>query len=157
MKKLIVMCMLLAVVLAGVGCGAEKTDAPYSVDCIQALVDGGVFSEELESLEGDIPFALYVLADYGLTLKDLKECAAVRSAGGTCEEAAVLVFTGEDKAKTALTAMEDYLVSQIESNQNYRPNEIPKLEGAYLEQRGESVLLVVAGDDQAMKAVLAKY
>lgn len=157
MKKLIVMCMLLAVVLSGVGCGAKETSDPYSVDCVQALVDGDAFSEELERLEGDIPFALYVLADYGLTLKDLKECAAVRSAGGTCEEAAVLVFVEESKAVAAMDAMKDYLAAQIESNRNYRPDEIPKLEGAYLEQRGESVLFVVPGDRGAMEAVLAKY
>ena len=157
MKKLIVLCMLLSVVLSGVGCGAKEVSNPYSVDCVQALVDGGVFSEELEVLEGDIPFALYVLADVGLTLQDLKECAAVRSAGGTCEEAAVLVFADEGKAAAALEGMGHYLTAQIESNRNYRPNEIPKLEGAYLEQRGESVLFVVPADRGAMEAVLAKY
>ena len=157
MKKLIALCMLLSVVLSCVGCGAKEVSAPYSVDCVQALVDGGVFSEELETLEGDIPFALYVLADFGLTLQDLKECAAVRSAGGTCEEAAVLVFVDEGKAAAAMEAMEHYLAAQIESNRNYRPNEIPKLEGACLKQRGESVLFVVPADSGAMEAVLAKY
>ena len=157
MKKVISLCVMLVLLACAAGCGAQQQVQPYSVDCVSSLVDGGVFSEELEVLEGDIPFALYVLADYSLTLKDLEACAAVRSAGGTCEEAAVLVFTDESKAATAMTALQDYLSAQIENNRNYRPNEIPKLEGAHLEQRGESVLLVVPGDAEAMKAVLKQY
>ena len=109
----------------------------------------GAFSETLEELDGDVAFTLYRLADYGLTQEDMKECAVLRSAGATCEEAAVLVFTDSDKAESAEQAMKDYVQSQIDANRDYRPAEIPKLEEALVDRRGESVLLVVAEDRQA--------
>lgn len=156
MKKLVTLCMLLAVVLSAAGCGKQDAPKSFSVDCIRTLVDAGAFSEELEVLEGDIPFALYALADYSLTLKDLKECAAVRSAGATCEEAAVLIFEEDSQAATAKTALEDYLAAQIESNESYRPQEIPKLESAVVEVRGNTLLFAVPADPDAVNEILAQ-
>ena len=50
--------------------------------------------------------------------------------------------------------METYLQNQIESNRDYRPAEVPKLEDPFLQQAGESVLLVVSPDTQAVKDLL---
>ena len=77
-----------------------------------------------------------------------------RSAGATCEEAAVLVFTSADKAKTAKGALEDYVQGQIEANTDYRPAEIPKLEEALVDVRGETLLLAVANDREAVEQTL---
>ena len=108
----------------------------------------------MEELDADTAFMLYKLGDQGLEREDLKEGTVLRSAGASCEEAAVLVFTSGDKAKTAADALKDYIAGQIEANTDYRPAEIPKLENAYIDRRGESVLLVVASDiDAAKKAV----
>jgi len=155
--------MMLAAMLPLTACGqAQNEPAPrrFEVTDTQMLVEAGVFSEELEVLEGDIPFALYLLADYGLTLKDVEECSAIRSAGATCEEMAVLVFAGDnadergEKAEKACQALEDYVQSQIESNETYRPNEIPKLEQAVIEKRSGRVVLVVANDVEQAKELL---
>ena len=44
--------------------------------------------------------------------------------------------------------------SQIQSNRDYRPDQIPLLEGAWLEQRENTLLLAVASDlEAAQKAV----
>ena len=94
---------------------------------------------------------LYKLADAGLEREDLKDCAVLRSAGATCEEAAVLVFTDADKAETAERALGDYIDGQISANKDYRPAEIPKLENAWIDRRGETLLLVVANDLDAAK------
>lgn len=48
-----------------------------------------------------------------------------------------------------MSVLEDYVASQIEENRDYRPEEIPKLENKWLEQRGSTVLLVVANDLKA--------
>jgi hypothetical protein len=66
----------------------------------------------------------------------------------------VLVFTSADKAQTAKGALEDYVQSQIDANTDYRPAEIPKLEGALVDIRGETLLLVVANDLDAAKGAL---
>ena len=140
-------------VLSSCGGGADGPTG-YTTDAVTLLAEGGAFSEELEPLDGDIPFALYGLAGYGLTLEDLTDCAMIRSTGATCEEAAVLIWKTEEQAVQAKDAMADYLQSQIDTNVDYRPAEIPKLENAKLSQLGKTVLLVVANDySAAEKAV----
>ncbi|HIW26374.1 MAG TPA: DUF4358 domain-containing protein, partial [Candidatus Lawsonibacter pullicola] len=57
-------------------------------------------------------------------------------------------------AEAAVGAMETYLQNQIDSNRDYRPAEVPKLEDPFLQQAGESVLLVVSPDTQAVKDLL---
>lgn len=157
MKKLLHMTLVLALLLGLSACAkGGDNDAPplYGTYHVAALVEAGAFSEELEELDGDTAFMLYKLADYDLEREDLKDCAVQRSAGATCEEAAVLVFTSADKAKTAKGALEDYVQGQIEANTDYRPAEIPKLEGALVDIRGETLLLVVANDLDAAKGAL---
>lgn len=155
MKKLMILGLAAAMglfVLAG--CGAGKGEASYSTGLVSAMVEAGAFSETLEELDGDTAFALYKLGDYGLAREDLTDCAVQRSAGATCEEGAVLVLADEDKAAEALEALDAYVAGQISANESYRPGEIPKLEGALTEQRGNTVLLVVANDLDAAKSVI---
>lgn len=152
MKKILHMALALSLALALAACGGKEEK--YTTGDVQAMVDAGAFSEELEELDGDTAFLLYKLADYGLDEGDVKKCAVLRSAGATCEEGAVLVFTSGDKAETAEAALKDYVQSQIDANTDYRPEEIPKLENAYIDRRGESLLLVVASDLDAAKEAL---
>ena len=157
MKKLLHMTLVLALLLGLSACAkGGDNDAPplYGTYHVAALVEAGAFSEELEELDGDTAFMLYKLADYDLEREDLKDCAVQRSAGATCEEAAVLVFTSADKAKTAKGALEDYVQGQIEANTDYRPAEIPKLEVALVDVRGETLLLAVANDREAVEQTL---
>ncbi len=157
MKKLLYWTLALALLLGLTACG--KNDAPplYNAADVTAIDGAGAFNAELDDMEGldaDIAFLLYGLEDAGLEREDLKSCSGRRSAGATCEEAAVLIFTDSDKAETAAGALKDYVQRQIDENVDYRPAEIPKLENAYIDRRGESVLLVVASDiDAAKKAV----
>ena len=151
MKRRLALMLALMLTLGLAACGGsdEPENACYVPRHVADIDQAGAFSETLEELDGDVAFTLYRLADYGLTQEDMKECAVLRSAGATCEEAAVLGFTDSDKAESAEQAMKDYVQSQIDANRDYRPAEIPKLEEALVDRRGESVLLVVAEDRQA--------
>lgn len=157
MKKLLSLTLALALALGLTACGGgENNGAPplYSSGDVTKISESGAFDQELydlEELDADTAFALYGLADAGLERENLKECAVLRSAGATCEETAVLVLAGADKAETAEDALKNYIQSQISANEDYRPGEIPKLEGAYIDRRGESLLLVVASDVDAAK------
>lgn len=154
MKKLLTVTLALALALGLSACGGKNDYAVWNADHAQAILDSGAFSEELEELDADTAFMLYKLADYGLDREKLKEATVRRSAGATCEELAVLIFDSEDSASSARDALEAYVQNQIDENTDYRPAEIPKLENAYIDRRGESVLLVVASDiDAAKKAV----
>lgn len=90
----------------------------------------------------------------GLEREDLTAAKVLRSAGATCEEGAVLVFTSGDQAQTAVQVLGDYVQKQIDSNRDYRPQELPKLESAVIQQRENTVLLLVAGDLEAAQGVL---
>ena len=152
MKKFINLTLVLALALVLTACGSKTEAEVWDTGDVQALLDSGAFSEELEELDKDTAFILYRLADYGLDR--LSGAVVFRSAGATCEELAYLVLDSEDSAKAAKGALEDYVQSQIDENVDYRPAEIPKLENAYIDQRGETLLLVVASDiDAAKKAV----
>ena len=139
--------------LALTACGSSQP-AVYETSDVQAMADAGAFSETLEELDGETAFQLYRLSSAGLSREDLTDCAVLRSSGATCEEGAVLVFGSEDQAKTAAAALEDYVQGQITENENYRPAEIPKLESALVDQRGSTVLLVVANDLEAAQSAL---
>ena len=155
MKRLMALVMGVMCVMNLVGCGAKSGEPVQEenipTSAVQAMVEAGAFSEELEELDADMAFMLYHLGDYGLAREDLLECVLLRSAGATCEEGAVLIFADGDKAAKAADAMGDYLESQIEGNANYRPAEIPKLEGAVLLTRGNTLLLVVPNDAAAVR------
>ena len=154
MKKLLslMLAAVAALALTACGGGGEENGAPpiYSTQNVADLAEAGAFSETLEELDGDTAFLLYKLGDYGLSREDMTDCAVLRSSGATCEEAAVLAFSNAEQAETAVGALEDYVAGQITANADYRPAEIPKLESARIDRRGETVLLVVANDLEAV-------
>ena len=97
---------------------------------------------------------IYGLESAGLTQDQLVDGSLWNSSGADCEQLALLIFSDAGGAEAAVGAMETYLQNQIDSNRDYRPAEVPKLEDPFLQQAGESVLLVVSPDTQAVKDLL---
>lgn len=146
MKKMMV-CLIATLAVFLVACGNGGTEvAPWSTEQAAAILESGAFSTELVELDSDIAFQMYGLDDGGLTREQLTASAVYGSEGVNCEELAILIFDSEEAAKAALAALEDYVEGQIEENRDYRPSDIPKLEGKTLEQRGATLLLMVAND-----------
>ena len=151
MKKLTALMVAFVCVLTMSACGSKSEVEVFTLESLNRVQEAGAFSEELEELDADTAFMLYQLADYDLSREDLTEAAVMRSAGATCEEGAVLIFSDADKAAKAAEAVGDYLKGQIEANADYRPNEIPKLEGAVLITRANTLLMVVPNDAAAVR------
>lgn len=151
MKKLTALMVAFVCVLTMSACGSKSEVEVFTLESLNRVQEAGAFSEELEELDADTAFMLYQLADYDLSREDLTEAAVMRSAGATCEEGAVLIFSDADKAAKAAEAVGDYLEGQIEANADYRPNEIPKLEGAVLITRANTLLMVVPNDAAAVR------
>ena len=146
--------VLFLLVLPLAACGGAEEKAGFDPEItLQALADAGAFSEELEELDGDTAFTLYGLGNSGLEREDLTAAKVLRSAGATCEEGAVLVFTSGDQAQTAVQVLGDYVQKQIDSNRDYRPQELPKLESAVIMQGGQYVVLIVAADNSAARTI----
>lgn len=158
MKRLICVLCTLALAIGLTACSGgdskEATSSDFSLDLTQTIADSGAFSDELDALDCDTAWSLYKLEQAGLTRDQLTDCSILRSAGATCEEVAVLLFADSDAAQSAKAAVQDYVQSQIDANTDYRPAEIPKLENALVEQKGASLLLVVANEMDVVTALL---
>ena len=148
------MLAVLLCVLFPAACSSGADTAPWTVEDGEAILNSGAFSDELEELDLDTAWMLYGLGDAGLERESLTDGVCRRSAGATCEELTVLIFDSAQTAETALDALDGYLEGQIASNTDYRPAEIPKLEGAWVEQRENTVLMAVADDMDAAKAAV---
>jgi len=153
MKKLFAAALALVLCLTACGGGRDSKEI-WKADHAQDILDSGAFSEDLEELDADTAFMLYRLSECGLEREKLTEATVRRSAGATCEELAVLIFDSIDSATTAKGALEDYIQGQITANEDYRPAEIPKLEKAWIDQRSNALLLVVANDLDAAKGAV---
>ena len=92
-------CLML---LSGCGAGGGEEVQPYTAELAQEILDSGAFTDQLEELDCDTAWALYGLEDAGLSREQLTDGLIRRSAGATCEELALLVFTDSDGAETAV-------------------------------------------------------
>ena len=137
----VLLILLAALCLPLTGCGGgEKTD-PFETADVQTILDAGVFSEELEPVESDLVCGLY-----GLDSGKVQECTAYLSTGATAEELVLFVMADKPGADSAKAACEKRVKDQITAYESYMPAEVSKLESAVIEQRGSTVLLVVASD-----------
>ena len=92
-----------------------------------------------------------------LGLEDAPTAAAVyTSLEGGYEELAVLTMADEEAAAAAKTAVEAHVAAQTdtETEVQYKPEDLPKLKDAVVRQAGNTVVLVVAADYDAVSAVL---
>ena len=141
--------LALLLALGLTACG-EKGPQPFEAEkTAGALIEAGAFSEELERLDTDILLRLYELDESEVTA-----AVGFGSTGLTAEDAAVCEMTDEAAAKEAEGALKAHLDYQIESNEDYRPQEMPKLEKAVVERRGNTLLFLVAADYSAAESVL---
>lgn len=158
--------VLFCLVLAACGGGESPELEPETAAALAS--EPGVFSETLERLDTVIAVRQYALEDYlsedaqapaeptGQYGGGAPRIVAYRSTGATAEEVAVIAFPSEDQAKAYEAWAPEYLAEQKEANVDYRPQEMPKLDGAVLRRQGKSVLILVAADYQAAQAVLER-
>ena len=137
----------MTLVLCACGGGAAEPFDPAST--ASALLDSGAFSENLEQLDQDVACMLY-----GIDESTVTGSAVYGSTGATAEEIAVFTLTDETAAQAAKTALETRVSDQKTALESYLPAEIVKLDAAIIEQRGSSVLMVVAADAEAAQNAL---
>ena len=145
--------LLLAGVLAVTltACGGGTAAQPFDpAETAQALLDSGAFSEPLEEMSVDLACGTL----YDIDASEVPGCAVYTSLPAGAEEIAVLTLNSEEAASGALDALEQRVADQRAALENYQPEEVSKLDGAILEQRGTSVLLAVANDAGAAQSAL---
>lgn len=148
----------LSVFLSGVlvfslsSCGEKALEAFDPAAVYQSLTEAsGVFSGELEPVDQATACALYGIDEATVT------ASAVYMVNATsAEELAVFTLTDEDAAQAAAKQLGYRVSDRIEELTSYLPGEVPKLEGAMVETRGNSVLLLICSNYDAAKKVLEK-
>jgi len=148
MKKT-VLSLLLCLALCACGTPAEAEKAPYDGNDVTTLLDAGLFSEAPEELDDDIACELL-----GVDSALVTDCQVYLPTSTNAEALALLVLSSAEDAQTAKSACETWIADQIESYQDYAPTHVPKLEGAVISVRENTVLLVVGNDPAAAKAAV---
>lgn len=151
MRKLPFVILLFALAATLAACGGGEQAKPFRTDMVQSLLTSGAFSEELEPIDTEVACALY-----GIDPDTVQECAVYGSTGATAEEAAFFLLTDEASAQAALKQLGYRVEDRTADLASYLPLEVPKLEKAVLEQRGASVLLVIAADYDPVSGLLEK-
>ena len=149
-KRALCLCLAAILVLLLAACGGKDAAKPYDAGAAEAILASGCFSEQLEELPATL---IYDRLDG----ESLTSSVVYASTGATAEELAVLVCSDEKAAAAAKEVLQARIDAQKAVLASYQPREISKLDNALLEQRGSTVLMVVAADDAAVKAALADW
>ena len=143
--------LALCLTLSACGGGNEEAVAFDPAVTAQSLLDSGAFSDALEEVGTSVAATLY-----GVDEADIADGAVYMSLSAGAEEIAVLVLSDADAAAAAMEGLEAHVADQRAALESYQPDEVSKLDGAILQQKGSSVLLAVCADPEAAKAVLAE-
>ena len=152
LTKLLCLAAALCLLLGACSAPADSGSAAFDPEAAtQAVLDSGAFSVELTELDAAL---LYDFSGYGLDSSTLTASKAY-SASGFAEQVSVTVWKDEAAAQAAVDMFKTYLEDMAATYKDYAPAEVPKLEGAVLEQRGATVLLAVADNADAVKTAVA--
>lgn len=131
------------------GQSSEQKKVPYNEDDVKTLLNAGIFSEEPEQLDLEIACGL-IGVDEGL----VESCRFYLPTSTNAEALALFVLKDAGDAESVKAACEDWTQDQIESYSSYGPEHVPKLEGAVLCVRENTVLLVVGADPAAAQSAV---
>ena len=133
--------LLAALMLVLSACSGGGGPAPYDPPAPpQALLDSGAFTQALGELSADMA------APYLGLSQEPEEAVVYTSMEGGYEELAILSFAEESAAQTALEEVQTHVAALVETETDtqYKPEDLPKLQSARTERAGNTVLLVVA-------------
>ena len=151
LPALIALLLILTLLSACGGTGVKPL--PSGAELEKSLVDAGIFSEELESVDADI--AAYL---YGLTEAEGVEIVSwYSSSGGTAEEVTLFYCQDDAVLKTVRESADARLDFQKRTYADYAPAEVPKLEGAVVRVRDRVLVVCVAADPEKAAKLLSPY
>lgn len=147
-RKLAALAAVLFLLLAG--CGEKDAgQEPYDSGDVQTLLEAGIFSETPEELDSDIACRLLGV-DSGL----VSQCTAYLPTSTNAEALVLFVLNDAGDAQSVEQRCQSWLEEQIESYRDYGPEHVPKLEGAVVSVRDNTVLLVVGEDPSAVQTAV---
>lgn len=149
MKKSRLTAVLAALVILTAGCGGDKAKEIDAKALAGSLLSEVTYEDELQELSEQ-------MAVMQFDTEDGVKIYLYMGGGATAEEVAVFEAPDEEAAKKQLDHVKDFVDDQIETERDYRPEEVKRLEAAVLERRGKYVILCVSSDSDKAKEIIEK-
>lgn len=130
------------------GCGKQQA-AIKPTDAVQQLRESVTFTDQMTDMDSAGACRFY---DIGTDL--VQDSAACVGSGATAESIAVFEATDADAAARIADALQTFTDSWIKGYSDYKPEQVPKLESAVLEQDGVYVVFCVTADNAAAKTAV---
>ena len=139
-------------IMALAGCGGEKAPdwSKLDLDVSKAASDiakATKFDAEMVDLDAD-----QILMSYGGDIRSAEQLG-VTAAGGASAEQVIVAKCGGDTAAAA-GEIRVYLSGLAGVYADYAPEEVPKLNGAVIVERGSYVFAVVTADSDGARAAI---
>lgn len=130
------------------GCGKQPMDITPA-DAVQQLKENVSFTDQMTEMDnaGTCRF-------YDVDTELVQDSVAYVGSGATAEGLAVFETTDADAAQSIADALQIFTDSWIKGYSDYKPEEVPKLESAVLEQDGVYVVFCVTADNAAAKTAV---
>lgn len=137
-----------ALCVTAAGCGKQQA-AIDPADALEQLKSSTTFTDQMTDMDSAGACRFYdVSADL------VQDGAAYVGSGATAESMAVFEATDTDAAQGIADALQTFTDSWIKGYSDYKPEEVPKLESAVLEQDGVYVVFCVTADNAAAKTAV---
>ncbi len=143
MKKTIAALAALTLMLTLTGCGQKEIDA---TKVATELLNNASFAETLTEVSEQVTKKRLDLDDDEVIM-----CAAFKGTSAVVDEIIVIKTTDTEDVEEKLY---EYVDSQTEQYENYRPSEVPKLEDSLITVEGDTVIYCASEDSvKAMEII----
>ena len=136
-----------ALCVVAAGCSKQLTLDP--ADALAQLKDEITFTDQMTDMDSESTCRFYDV-DTGL----VNDSSAYVGSGATAESMAVFEAVDADAAGSIADALRTFTDGWIDGYSDYKPEEVPKLESAVLEQNGVYVVFCVSADNTTAKTAV---
>ncbi len=151
MKKIVTCLLALCLILSLTACGGKKD---VDLDALASeLTASAAFTMDMSQC---VVQAAVAAPTYGYDAADAADVRFYYN-NGTAEEIFLVKAASEDAAASLEQICQDRVANQQAVLESYNPDAIPRLQSAVIVRSGVYVVLVVANDNAAAKAVVDKY
>lgn len=126
-------------------CGGKETKSMDLSAAAEKLKAEASFDAELQKLDDDMVQNFYM----SLKMEDVAECQVFNStAGDKADEMALFKAKDSSAAERIKAAVEERKQDKVVSFEDYRPDQMDKINNAVIKTEGEYVFLCISGNNQ---------
>lgn len=141
-RKLIGVCLLVMLIVSG--CSSKELDFDMQA-VIDALSTKAYFGTDFYEVEGSV-----LIQMYGIEIENVSALGYAGS-GGVADELTIFSVDTATDADTILQIAKDRVTERIEAYKSYKPDEVFKLEHAFVEKYDNFIVVGVSSDADAFK------